>query len=69
MNSPQTSHFVVSTADNPATVQQMKDNAVTDMKEKIEATGAKNIRFTFRQLDEARPGLVMNIIWELRADF
>jgi hypothetical protein len=70
MNSPQISYFEVSSADDPRTVQQMKDRTVADMKNKIEAaTGAKEIRFSFHPLTEAIPGLVTNIRWEVRAEF
>lgn len=70
MKSPIISHFVVSTADDPRTVGQMKNNARAEMKKKIEAAeGPKEIRFTFTPLDEPRSGLVMNITWEVRADF
>jgi hypothetical protein len=70
MDSPLIRQFEVSTADSESTVQQMKDNVASEMKEKIEAeTGAKDIRFAFRALTEPRPGLVMNIVWEARADW
>jgi hypothetical protein len=70
MKSPQISYFEVSTADDPRTVQQLKDRIAAEMKAKIEAeTGPKEIRFSFRPLPEPIPGLVMNIRWEVRADF
>jgi len=70
VTSPQLSYFEVSTADDPRTVQQWKDRIVVEMKTKIEAEiGAKDIRFSFRPLTEAIPGLVTNIRWEVRADF
>jgi hypothetical protein len=70
MNSPQVSHFVISSANTPATLQEMKDRAVAEMRKRIEEkTEAKDIRFTFRPLNEVPPGLVMNITWEVRADF
>ena len=70
MTSPQISYFEVSTADDPRTVQQRKDRTIAEMKKKIAAeTGAKDIHFSVRPLTEARPGLVMNISWEVRADF
>jgi hypothetical protein len=70
MTSPQTSNFQTSTADTEAAIQELKTNVVATMKEKIEKeTGAKDIRFTFRKLTEPLPSLVMNILWEARADF
>jgi hypothetical protein len=70
MNSPQISYFEVSTADDPRTVQQVKDRTVAEVKNKIEAeTGAEDIHFSVRPLTEAHPGLVINIRWEVRADF
>jgi hypothetical protein len=70
MDSPVVRHFEVSTLDTEATLQKMKDTVASEMKEKIEAeTGAKDVRVTFRALTEARPGLVMNIVWGARADF
>ena len=70
MKSPQISYFEVSTADDPRTVQQLKDKTVAEMKDKIEAeTGAKDVRFSVRPLTQAIPGLVMGIKWEVRADF
>lgn len=62
--------FEVSTADDPRTVQQLKDKTVAEMRRKIEAeTRAKDIRFSIRPLIEPRAGLVMNIRWEVRAEF
>ena len=70
MTSPQVSYVEVSTADDPRTVQQWKDKMMAQMKDKIEAeTGAKDIRFSIRPLTKARPGLITNIRWEVRADF
>jgi hypothetical protein len=70
MNSPQISYFEVSTGDDPRTVQQRKDRTIAEMKKKIEAeTGAKDIHFSVRPLTEAPVGLVMNIRWEVRAEF
>ena len=70
MKSPQISYFEVSTADNLRTLEQLKERTLAEMKEKIEAeTGAKDVRFSICQLTEARPGLVTNITWEVRADF
>lgn len=70
MNSPIIRHFEVSTADSESTLQQMKDNVASEMKEKISAeTKAKDIRITFRALAKAHPGLVTNIVWEARADW
>ncbi len=70
VKSPQITYFEASTADDPRTVQQLKNKTVEEMKDKIEAeTGAKEIRFSVRPLMEAIPGLVMNIRWEVRADF
>jgi hypothetical protein len=70
MKSPQISYFEVSTADDPHTLEQLKERTAAEMKTKIEAeTGPKDIRFSFRPLTEPSPGLVMNIRWEVRADF
>jgi hypothetical protein len=71
MTSPQISNFEISTADSEAALQELKDNAVAELKRRIEKDiQAKEIKFTFRNLGpEARPGLVTNILWEVRADF
>jgi hypothetical protein len=69
MNSPHIRHFEVRSADSAATVQEMKDEVAAETKEKLEATGAKDIRFTFRQLNRVPSGLVMNVQWEMQADF
>jgi hypothetical protein len=70
VSSPQVSYFEVSTADDPRKVEEVKETTITAMKEKIEAeTGAKDIRFSLRPVTEQLPGLVMNIRWEVRADF
>jgi hypothetical protein len=70
MKSPQISYFEVSTADDPRALDQLKERTVAEMKTKIEAeTGPKDIRFSFRPLTEPSAGLVMNIRWEVRADF
>jgi len=62
-----------------ATVRQLErfhragsidDDTYRELKEKIEAeTRTKHIRFCLRPLTEPIPGLVMNIRWEVRADF
>ena len=69
MKSPQIRHFEVSSADSSATVEEMKEIVATETRERLEAAGAKDIRFTFRQLNQARPGLVESVEWEMQADF
>lgn len=69
MNSPQFRHFEVSSGDSAASVQQMKDLVAAETKEQLDAAGAENIRFTFRQVNQVAPGLVENVEWEMRAEF
>ena len=47
----------------------MKDKVAAETKEKLEAAGAIDIRFTFRQMNQVPSGLVVNVQWEMQADF
>jgi predicted component of type VI protein secretion system len=70
MESPQLCYFEVSTIDSPATLQALQDKVAAKLRGKIEEEiGETNIRFTFRNLSEPRPGIVTNIRWEARAEF
>ncbi len=69
MKSPQIRHFEVSLIDSAATVQRIKDQIAAETKEKLEAVGAKDIRLTFRQMNQVPSDLVTNVQWEMQADF
>ncbi len=69
MKSPQIRHFEVSSIDSAATVQRIKDQIAAETKEKLEAVGAKDIRLTFRQMNQVPSDLVTNVQWEMQADF
>jgi hypothetical protein len=70
MKSPLVSHFVTSNADDPRSIQRLRESAQAEMRKKIEGVvGQKQIRFTFKPLNTPPPSLVMNIKWEVRAYF
>ena len=70
MESPQISYFEVSPIVDATALQTLKEKVAAEMRARIEnETRKTNIRITFRNLSEPRPGPVVINRWEARAHF